>query len=65
MNKQQAECLLDAYIDMETYGGYDKARAALREIFVDALVNCKDKVYPYITSPETSYQHTIWNGPSK
>ena len=37
MNRQQAEHILEAYINMECSGGDNNARAALREVILDAM----------------------------
>ena len=49
MNREQAEHLLDAYVDMENCGGGDKARAALREVILDAMASVTITSYPYIS----------------
>ena len=41
MNRTQAEHILDAYVDMECGGGDNKARAALREVILDVMTDCK------------------------
>lgn len=48
MNRQQAEHLLDAYVSMEGCGN-DKARAALREVILDAMTNIVVTSYPQST----------------
>ena len=39
MNRQQAEHILEAYINMECSGGDNNARAALREVIIDAMAS--------------------------
>ena len=58
MNREQAEHLLDAYVGMENCGGGDKARAALREVILDAMTNVVTT--PSITWPST-YPSTVPN----
>ena len=53
MNRQQAEHLLDAYINLENGGGDNKARQSLREVILDAMTNYETVTYPSITWPST------------
>ena len=39
MTRQQAEHLLDAYVDLENGGGDNKARQSLREVILDAMAS--------------------------
>lgn len=59
MNREQAEHLLDAYVGMESCGGDDKARAALREVILDAMTSYRVTT-PNITWPNT-YPLTVPN----
>lgn len=54
MNRQQAEHILEAYINLECSGGDNNARAALREVILDAMTsysNFSGTSYPRITLP--------------
>lgn len=56
MNREQAEHLLDAYVNMENGGGDNKARQSLREVILDAMTEYRTSVsttYPNITLPYT------------
>ena len=59
MNREQAGHLLDAYVGMESCGGDGKARAALREVILDAMTSCRVTT-PSITWPST-YPSTVPN----
>ena len=48
MNREQAEHILDAYVNMESCGN-GKARAALREVILDAMASVTITSYPYIS----------------
>lgn len=47
MNRQQAEHILEAYINLENSGGDNKARAALREVILDAMTSYKASTINY------------------
>lgn len=70
MNRQQAEHLLDAYVDLENGVGHDKARQSLREVILDVMTEYGQTAkqsgvtYPHITLPATSYP-TNWDGSPK
>ena len=50
MNREQAEHLLDAYLDMENSDGDSKARQSLREVILDAMTSYRIVSYPNISS---------------
>lgn len=52
MNRQQAEHVLEAYISLECSGGDNNARAALREVILDAMTSYRVTT-PTITWPST------------
>jgi len=55
MNREQAEHILDAYVEMECSGGDNKARQSLREVILDAMTGYKmQTAYPSITLPNTT-----------
>lgn len=56
MNREQAEHLLDAYLNMENGGGDNKARQSLREVILDAMTDYRTVTYPSIayTQPYTT-----------
>ena len=62
MNRQQAEHLLDAYVDLENGGGDNKARQSLREVILDAMASepPKPSTYPGITYPHITIPTTTW-----
>ena len=66
MNREQAENILEAYINMECGGGDNKARQSLREVILDAMTEYRSKptTWPGITLPSTSYP-TNWDGTPK
>lgn len=66
MNREQAENILEAYINMECGGGDNKARQSLREVILDAMTEYRSKptTWPGITLPLTSYP-TNWDGTPK
>lgn len=67
MNREQAEHILEAYINLECGGGDNKARQSLREVILDAMTEYKSKpttTWPGITIPTTSYP-TNWDGTPK
>ena len=66
MNREQAENILEAYINMECGGGDNKARQSLREVILDAMTEYRSKptTWPGITLPSTSYP-TNWDGSPK
>ena len=70
MNRQQAEHLLDACIEMELIGADNNARSSLREVILDAMTEYRQTAkqsgmtYPCITLPATSYP-TNWYGSPK
>lgn len=43
MNREQAENILEAYINMECSGGDSKARQSLREVILDAMTEYKTR----------------------
>lgn len=58
MNREQAENILEAYINMECGGGDNKARQSLREVILDAMTEYRSKpttTWPGITLPSTNY----------
>lgn len=69
MNREQAEHILEAYINMECGGGDNKARQSLREVILDAMTEYRSKpttTWPGITLPGTYVNdHTpkvTWTG---
>ena len=68
MNREQAEHILDAYVDLECAGGDNKARKALREVILDAMTEYKTEKPGWsgygITVPTTGYP-TNWDGTPK
>lgn len=66
MNREQAENILEAYINIECGGGDNKARQSLREVILDAMTEYRSKptTWPGITIPTTSYP-TNWDGSPK
>lgn len=73
MNREQAENILEAYINMECGGGDNKARASLREVILDAMTEYRVKsnypsiTYPYATWVDTTKTNlpTNWDGTPK
>lgn len=59
MIRQQAEHILEAYVNLECSGGDNNARAALREVILDAMTSYRVTT-PSITWPNT-YSPTIPN----
>ena len=53
MNREQAEHILDAYIELECVGGDGKARQSLREVILDAMTGYRVATTPSITWPNT------------
>lgn len=66
MNREQAENILEAYINLECGGGDNKARQSLREVILDAMTEYRSKptTWPGITMPTTNYP-TNWDGTPK
>lgn len=66
MNREQAENILEAYINLECGGGDNKARQSLREVILDAMTEYRSKptTWPGITLPSTNYP-TNWDGTPK
>lgn len=61
MNREQAENILEAYINLECGGGDNKARQSLREVILDAMTEYKSKpttTWPGITVSPTSARVT-------
>lgn len=52
MNREQAERILDAYIELEYPGGNNNARQALRDIILDSMTHCEQ---PATTTPNTTW----------
>lgn len=52
MNRQQAEHILEAYINLEYSGGDNNARAALREVILDAMTSYR------VTTPNITWLST-------
>lgn len=52
MNREQAEHILDAYVEMECSGGDNKARQSLREVVLDAMTEYRQST---ITVPNITY----------
>lgn len=61
MNRNQAEHLLDAYVNLENGGGDNKARQSLREVILDAMTGYSGYSYPIITT--TNNPSTTWGKP--
>lgn len=66
MNREQAENILEAYINLECGGGDNKARQSLREVILDAMTEYRSKptTWPGITIPTANYP-TNWDGTPK
>ena len=60
MNREQAQHILDAYVEMECAGGDNKARQSLREVILDAMTGYRVNTTPSITWPNT-YPITVPN----
>lgn len=71
MNREQAENILEAYINMECGGGDNKARQSLREVILDAMTEYRVKsnypsiTYPYTTWIDATKLPTNWDGTPK
>ena len=71
MNREQAEHILDAYVNLERGGGDNKARISLREVILDAMTEYRVKSnYPSITYPYVTYTNETklpinWDGTPK
>ena len=73
MNREQAENILEAYINMECGGWDNKARQSLREVILDAMTEYRVKSnYPSITYPYATWVDTTktalptnWDGTPK
>ena len=62
MNREQAEHILEAYINLETVGGDNRARAALREVVLDAMTEYRSKpaaTLPNIAVPPATTYNVI------
>lgn len=61
MNREQAEHILDAYVEMERAGGDNKARQSLREVILDAMTEYRYSTItvPNITCPSTTYPNPL------
>lgn len=67
MNREQAQHILDAYVEMECAGGDSKARQSLREVILDAMTEYRSKpntTWTGITIPTTDYPRN-WDGTPK
>ena len=65
MNPEQAEHILDAYVNLECGVGDNKARMSLREVILDTMsYRDKPSTWPGITLPSMSYP-TNWDGTTK
>ena len=75
MNREQAEHILEAYINLECDGGDNMARQSLREVILDAMTeyrNDSNTTHPGITlgKPLVTYTGTgivpiSWDGTHK
>lgn len=67
MNREQAEHILEAYINLECGGGDNKARQSLREVILDAMAEYKPNsiTYPYTTWVDATKLPTNWDGTPK
>lgn len=64
MNREQAEHILEAYINLECGGGDNKARASLRDVILDAMTEYRSKpttTWPGITVSPAKLP-TNWDG---
>lgn len=52
MNREQAEHILDAYVEMECVGEDNKAQQSLREVILDAMTEYRSST---ITVPNITY----------
>lgn len=59
MTREQAEHILDAYINLECSGGDNSARAALREVILDAMATSYSVTTPNITWRPNTQQFTV------
>ena len=64
MNREQAENILEAYINMECGGGDNKARQSLREVILDAMTEYRSRptTWPGITIPSDGTPKVTWTG---
>lgn len=64
MNREQAENILEAYINMECGGGDNKARQSLREVILNAMTEYRSKpiTLPGITIPTDGTPKVTWTG---
>lgn len=64
MNREQAENILEAYINMECGGGDNKARQSLREVILDAMTEYRSKptTWPGITITSDGAPKVTWTG---
>lgn len=64
MNREQAENILEAYINMECGGGDNKARQSLREVILDAMTEYRSKptTWPGITIPSDGIPKVTYTG---
>jgi len=65
MNKEQAENILEAYVNMECSGGDNKARQSLREVILDAMTEYRSRpniTWPSITVPINGTPRGTWTG---
>lgn len=65
MNREQAENILEAYINMECGSGDNKARQSLREVILDAMTGYKPQMIsasPGITLPADGTPKVTWTG---
>ena len=71
MNREQAEHILDAYVQMRIHESDKDAADALREVILDVMTEYRTKsIYPNITYPhsiwvDTTKQPTDWDGTPK
>lgn len=54
MNRQQAEHILDAYVQTVKFVDDEEPSVALREVILDAMTEYKTYSYPSITYPMTT-----------
>lgn len=67
MNREQAENILEAYINMECSGGDNKARESLREVILNAMTEYREeptRQWGGVTVPSIGYP-TNWDGTPK
>ena len=71
MNREQAEHILDAYVQMRMRESDKDASDALREVILDVMTEYRPKtIYPNITYPhpvwvDTTKQPTNWDATPK